>query len=214
MSLDIRNPSFHINSFKVTTDTILFYYEIPIFCLCKTARDIYYLAYCYEDLTEAWILAQVSRTTLIDMFQNKIAMSDVFQNAKEKWIGTEDKLMQKVESFDKSELPKKDAMYGKISDLEIGLIKRLETETIAINQHKVRFTKKQLLDAIKELSDDDTVQVQINFSCDAVSPIDPNIYKGTTECQRITGVEVDSYINGSTGKTSRVANLNIDVEID
>jgi hypothetical protein len=214
MSLDIRNPSFHINSFKVTTDTILFYYEVPLFCLCKTARDIYYLAYCYEDLTEAWILAQVSRTTLIDMFQNKIAMSDVFQNAKEKWIGTEDKLMQKVESFDKSELPKKDAMYGKISDLEIGLIKRLETETIAINQHKVRFTKKQLLDAIKELSDDDTVQVQINFSCDAVSPIDPNIYKGTTECQRITGVEVDSYINGSTGKTSRVANLNIDVEID
>ena len=106
MNLDIRNPSFHINSFTVTTDTILFYYEIPLFCLCKTARDIYYLAYCYEDLTEAWILAQVSRTTLIDMFQNKIAMSDVFQNAKEKWIGTEDKLMQKVESFDKSELPK------------------------------------------------------------------------------------------------------------
>ena len=214
MSLDIRNPSFHINSFTVTTDTILFYYEIPIFCLCKTARDIYYLAYCYEDLTEAWILAQVSRTTLIDMFQNKIAMSDVFQNAKEKWIGTEDKLMQRVESFDKSELPKKDAMYGKISDLEIGLIKRLETETIAINQHKVRFTKKQLLEAIKELSDDDTVQVQINYSCDAVSPIDPNIYNGSTECQRVTGVEVNSYTNSSTGKTSRVANLNIDVEID
>ena len=214
MSLDIRNPSFHINSFTVTTDTILFYYEIPIFCLCKTARDIYYLAYCYEDLTEAWILAQVSRTTLIDMFQNKIAMSDVFQNAKEKWIGTEDKLMQRVESFDKSELPKKDAMYGKISDLEIGLIKRLETETIAINQHKVRFTKKQLLEAIKELSDDDTVQVQINYSCDAVSPIDPNIYNGSTECQRVTGVEVNSYTNSSTGNTSRVANLNIDVEID
>jgi len=214
MSQDIKNPSFQINSFKVTTDTILFYYEVPLFCLCKTARDIYYLAYCYEDLTEAWILAQVNRTTLIDMFQNKIAMSDVFQNSKEKWIGTEDKLMQKVESFDDSELPKKDAMYGAVSDLEIGLIKRLETETIAINQHTVRFTKKQLLDAIKELSDDDTVQVQINFSCDAVSPIDPNIYKGTTECQRITGVEVDSYINGSTGETSRVANLNIDVEID
>lgn len=214
MSLDIRNPSFHINSFKVTTDTILFYYEIPRFCLCKTARDIYYLAYCYEDLTEAWILAQVNRTTLVDMFQNKIAMSDVFQNAKEKWIGTEDKLMQKVESFDKSELPKKDAMYGKISDLEIGLIKRLENETIAINQHKVRFTKKQLLEAIKELSDDDTVQVQVNFSCDAVSSIDPYIYKGSTECQRVTGVEVNSYTNSSTGKTSRVANLNIDIEIN
>lgn len=214
MSLDIRNPSFHINSFKVTTDTILFYYEIPRFCLCKTARDIYYLAYCYEDLTEAWILAQVNRTTLIDMFQNKISMSDVFQNSKEKWIGTEDKLMQKVESFDKSELPKKDAMYGKISDLEIGLIKRLENEIIAISQHKVRFTKKQLLEAIKELSDDDTVQVQINFSCDAVASIDPYIYKGSTECQRVTGVEVNSYTNSSTGKTSRVANLNIDVEID
>ena len=214
MILDIRNPSFHINSFTVTTDTILFYYEIPRLCLCKTARDIYYLAYCYEDLTEAWVLAQVNRTTLIDMFQNKIAMSDVFQNAKEKWIGTEDKLMQRVESFDESELPKKDAMYGKISDLEIGLIKRLETETVAINQHEVRFTKKQLLEAIKELSDDDTVQVQINYSCDAVASIDPNIYKGTTECQRVTGVEVDSYINGSTGKTSRVANLNIDIEID
>ena len=214
MILDIRNPSFHINSFTVTTDTILFYYEIPRLCLCKTARDIYYLAYCYEDLTEAWVLAQVNRTTLIDMFQNKIAMSDVFQNAKEKWIGTEDKLMQRVESFDESELPKKDAMYGKISDLEIGLIKRLETETVAINQHEVRFTKKQLLEAIKELSDDDTVQVQINYSCDAVASIDPNIYKGTTECQRVTGVEVNSYINGSTGKTSRVANLNIDIEID
>jgi len=214
MILDIRNPSFHINSFKVTTDTILFYYEIPLLCLCKTARDIYYLAYCYEDLNEAWVLAQVSRTTLIDMFQNKIAMSDVFQNAKEKWIGTEDKLMQRVESFDESELPKKDAMYGKISDLEIGLIKRLETETIAINQHTVRFTKKQLLDAIEELSDDDTVQVQLNFSCDVVSPIDPNIYKGSTECQRVTGVEVHSYTNSSTGNTSRVANLNIDVEID
>ena len=122
--------------------------------------------------------------------------------------------MQKAESFDESELPKKDAMYGKISDLEIGLIKRLETETIAINQHEVRFTKKQLLEAIKELSDDDTVQVQINYSCDAVASIDPNIYKGTTECQRVTGVEVNSYINGSTGKTSRVANLNIDIEID
>lgn len=213
MSLEIRNPSFHINSFKVMTDTILFYYEIPLFCLCKTARDIYYLAYCYEDLTEAWILAQVNRTTLIDMFQNKIAMSDVFQNSKEKWIGTEDELMQKVESFDDSELPKKDAMYGKISDLEIGLIKRLETETIAINQHKVRFTKKQLLEAIKELSDDDTVQVQVNFSCDAVSSIDPSIYKGSTECQRVTGVEVDSFTN-SSGNTSRVANLNIDIEID
>ncbi len=214
MILDIRNPSFHINSFKVTTDTILFYYEIPRLCLCKTARDIYYLAYCYEDLNEAWILAQVNRTTLIDMFQNKIAMSDVFQNSKEKWIGTEDKLMQKVESYDESELPKKDAMYGKISDLEISLIKRLETETIAINQHKVRFTKKQLLEAIEELSDDDTVQVQINYSCDAVASIDPNIYKGSTECQRVTGVEVNSYTNSSTGKTSRVANLNIDVEID
>ena len=214
MSLDIRNPSFHINSFTVTTDTILFYYEIPRLCLCKTARDIYYLAYCYEDLNEAWVLAQVNRTTLIDMFQNKIAMSEVFQNSKEKWIGTEDKLMQKAESFDESELPKKDAMYGKISDLEIGLIKRLETETVAINQHEVRFTKKQLLEAIKELSDDDTVQVQINYSCDAVASIDPNIYKGTTECQRVTGVEVNSYINGSTGKTSRVANLNIDIEID
>lgn len=214
MSLNIRNPSFQINSFKVTTDTILFYYEIPRFCLCKTARDIYYLAYCYEDLTEAWILAQVNRTTLIDMFQNKIAMSDVFQNSKEKWIGTEDKLMQKTESFDKSELPKKDAMYGKISDLEIGLIKRLENETIAINQHKVRFTKRQLLEAIKELSDDDTVQVQVNFSCDAVASIDPYIYKGSTECQRVTGVEVDSYTNSSTGKTSRVANLNIDIEIN
>lgn len=214
MILDIRNPSFHINSFTVTTDTILFYYEIPRLCLCKTARDIYYLAYCYEDLTEAWVLAQVSRTTLIDMFQNKIAMSDVFQNSKEKWIGTEDKLMQKVESYDESELPKKDAMYGKISDLEICLIKRLENETIAINQHTVKFTKKQLLEAIKELSDDDTVQVQINYSCDAVASIDPYIYKGSTECQRVTGVEVNSYTNSSTGKTSRVANLNIDVEID
>lgn len=214
MSINIPKPAFQINSFKVTTDTILFEYEIPIFCLCKTARDIYYLAYCYEDLTEAWILAQVNRTTLIDMFQNKIAMSDVFQNAKEKWIGTEDKLMQKAESFDKSELPKMGAMYGKIGDTEIELIKRLENETIAINQHKVRFTKKQLLEAIKELSDDDTVQVQINFSCDAVASIDPYIYKGSTECQRVTGVEVNSYTNSSTGKTSRVANLNIDVEID
>jgi len=214
MSLDIKTPSFQINSFKVTTDTILFHYEIPLFCLCKTARDIYYLAYCYEDLSDAWILAQVNRTTLIDMFQNKMAMSDVFQNSKEKWIGTEDKLMQKVDSFDDSELPKKDAMYGATSDLEIGLIKRLETETIAINQHNVKFTKKQLLDAIEELSDDDTVQVQVNFSCDAVSYINPYVYKGSTECQRVTGVEVDSYTNSSTGKTSRVANLNIDVEID
>lgn len=214
MSLDIKTPSFQINSFKVTTDTILFYYEIPLFCLCKTARDIYYLAYCYEDFSDAWILAQVNRTTLIDMFQNKIAMSDVFQHSKEKWIGTEDELMKKVDSFDDSELPKKDAMYGATSDLEIGLIKRLETETIAINQHTVKFTKKQLLDAIEELSDDDTVQVQVNFSCDAVSYINPYVYKGSTECQRVTGVEVDSYTNSSTGKTRRVANLNKNVEID
>ena len=214
MSLDIKKPSFQINSFKVTTDTILFYYEIPLFCLCKTARDIYYLAYCYDDETLGWILAQVNRTTLIDMFQNKIAMSDAFQNSKEKWIGTVDELFQKVESFDDTELPKKDAMYGKISDLEIGLIKRLETEIIAINQHKARFTKKQLLEAIKELSDDDTVQVQVNFSCDAVASIDPYVYKGSTECQRVTGVEVNSYTNSSTGKTSRVSNLNIDIEIN
>ncbi len=60
----------------------------------------------------------------------------------------------------------------------------------------------------------DRTQVQINFSCDAVASIDPYVYKGSTECQRVTGVEVNAYTNSSTGQTSRVANLNIDVEID
>lgn len=214
MSLDIKKPSFQINSFKVTTDTILFYYEIPLFCLCKTARDIYYLAYCYEDLTEAWILAQVNRTTLIDMFQNKIAMSDVFQNAKEKWIGTEDKLMQKAESFDKSELPKMGAMYGKIGDLEIGLMNRLEAEMKAIKEHSVRFTKKQLLEAIADLKDDETVQVQVTFGCGLLygQMINPSVYKGTTECARITGVDKTEY--GDANSKHKVANLCIDLEID
>ena len=137
-------PTFKLLKYPVKMDTILFFYEWPIFGLCTSPSDQYYLAYSYTPENAAWILAQVSRTAIVDMFNNKMSMYDVMQNAKEKWIGTEDELFQRIDQFSDDELPKKGAMYGRISSIEIDLIKRLTDETVAINRHEETFTKQEL----------------------------------------------------------------------
>ena len=209
----VENPEFQINAGTVRTDTILFYYERPILCLCKSARDRYYLAYSYEPDNQAWILAQVSRTSIVDMFNNKVSMDTVLAGAKEKWIGVEGQLFKRASDFDVSELPKKDAMYGRLSSLELGLMKRLTDETIAINRDEVFFTKKQLVDSIKNLRDDDRVQVQINFDCDVDALKSTSHYKGTMSCERITGVEVRTIKEMNGMVAENIADINIDLTI-
>jgi hypothetical protein len=206
-------PTFQIDSFTVRTEEILFYYEMPIFCLCKSARDRYYLAYCYEPCQQAWILAQVSRLGIVNMFDNKIAIDALLQNAQEKWIGVEDTPFRKIDQFHESELPKKDAMYGRLSSLELDLIKRLTDETIAINRNEVFFTKKQLVDSLKNLRDDDRVQVQINFDCDVDTLKSTSHYKGTMSCERITGVEVSTIKEMNGMVAEHIADINIDLKI-
>lgn len=208
----VENPEFQINASTIRTDTILFYYERPIFCLCKSARDRYYLAYSYEPDNQAWILAQVSRTSIVDMFNNKVPMDTVLAGAKEKWIGEEGSLFKRVSHFDTSELPKKDAMYGRLNSLELDLIKRLTDETIAINRHEVFFSKKQLMDAIKDLDDNDRVQVVVNYECDKDSIPNTEHFKGTHSCERITGVDI-RMIKELSGHVEKIAELYIDMPI-
>ena len=205
-------PTFKILKYPVKMETILFFYEWPIFGLCKSPRDQYYLAYSYTPENAAWILAQVSRTTIVDMFNNKVSMYDVMQNAKEKWIGEEDELFQKVDHFSDNELPKKNAMYGHISSLEIDLIKRLTDETVAINRHEAYFTKKELEDAIKDMKDDDQIQVMVNYNCYQKSIDNTSHFQDTFECQRITGIDVRTLEN-PIGKVEKIAELYIDLTI-
>ena len=205
-------PEFQIYSFNVITDTILFYYERPILCLCKTPRDQYYLAYSYEPDNQAWILAQVSRAALIDMFNNKVSMDSVMQGSSEKWIGVEGKLFKKTDTFNKDELPKKDAFYGKVSSLELGLLNRLASEDAAIKSGKVFFTKAQLIEAIKDLDDGDRVQVQVNYSCEVDSIADTGHFKGTNSCERVTGVGIRKY-RAASGELVKIAEINCEVSI-
>ena len=197
------NPTFGMSHSKFTPDITLFYYEWPILCLGKTARDRYYLAYSYEPENDAWVVAYVTRQNLLDMFKNAKPMDEILQTSTEKYIGCGGEDLKRVSSYDESELPKKGHTYGRISDLEIKIMERLEAEQL---NPSPSMTKKELLDAIKDLSDEDVVQVAVNFSCD-LETLQGSTYKDTFECTRITGVDIGTY------NDEKVADLNIEVKI-
>jgi hypothetical protein len=197
------NPTFGMAHSKFTPDITLFYYESPIFCLGKTARDRYYLAYAYEPENDAWIVAYVTCRDLLDMFNNVKPMDEILQNSTEKYIGCGGCDLKRVSSFAESEMPKKKHTYGRIGDLEIKIMERIKAELL---NPAPRMTKHELLEALKDLGDEDIVQVAVNFSCD-LENLQGSTYKDTFECTRITGVDVDTFDG------QKVADLNIEVKV-
>lgn len=114
-------PKFIVDDSPLTLKQILFIYEIPIFFVCTNCAGEYFLVYCSDIDELEYSIVQTSSNLLLKMLDNKIAMSQIFLLASQKWrVYAKDfnnpTIAECVQTYNKDDLPKKDALYGNVDN--------------------------------------------------------------------------------------------------
>lgn len=170
----METPSFIINGFRLSTKQVLFFYEIAVFFVCNDDLGKLYLAYCSDIDELRYSIVPVTRDNLIKMLDNEISMEGIFSSAPQKWkANIEDfdlpAMALGVAEFDKNDMPKKDAKYGKLDASVQEFLDKLKAEIQPVSVKA--FSSRTFFEAYIEKSGSYIIET------DWVKPISRRIYK-------------------------------------
>ena len=119
MVMDV--PKIRIAEKLLDVKKVLFSYEIPILFVCSIADESYFLVYCSDIDELTYSIARTSLRKIVSMLKNEIAMSVLFDESNEKYKLEVDNFTVSCEAqpvccFNEFDTPRKDAMYGKLTE--------------------------------------------------------------------------------------------------
>lgn len=124
ISMNYKNKCFVVESEILYLEKVLVEFNsVPIFFLCKTTKEDYYISLCIDTKEFSYVVTKLSIADVSDLLHGKISMRNVITKQDFFWrIETGDELSDDIVSkhivteLDENYLPDKDACFEVLTD--------------------------------------------------------------------------------------------------